>query len=71
MLTEPGVEITWGELRVGSRIVFFEAGPADVAHQTATSCASTSDPDADLAGPKLAFRDAPQRARITSSNRHP
>jgi GNAT superfamily N-acetyltransferase len=34
MLTEPGVEITWGELHVGSRNVFSEAGLAEVAHPT-------------------------------------
>jgi hypothetical protein len=34
MLTEPGVEITWGELHVGSRNVFAEAGLAEVAHPT-------------------------------------
>jgi GNAT superfamily N-acetyltransferase len=30
MITEPGKEITWGELRVGSRQVFEEAGFAEV-----------------------------------------
>jgi GNAT superfamily N-acetyltransferase len=34
MLTEPGVEITWGELHVGSRNVFAEAGMVEVAHPT-------------------------------------
>jgi GNAT superfamily N-acetyltransferase len=34
MITEPGVEITWGELHVGSRNVFAEAGLAEVAHPT-------------------------------------
>ena len=34
MLTEPGVEITWGELHVGSRNAFAEAGLAEVAHPT-------------------------------------
>jgi GNAT superfamily N-acetyltransferase len=34
MLTEPGVEITWGELHVGSRNVFAEAGLVEVAHPT-------------------------------------
>ena len=34
MRTEPGVEITWGELHVGSRDVFAEAGLVEVAHPT-------------------------------------
>jgi hypothetical protein len=34
MLTQPGVEITWGELHVGSRNVFAKAGMAEVAHPT-------------------------------------
>ena len=34
MLTEPGVEITWGELHVGSRSVFAESGLVEVAHPT-------------------------------------
>ncbi|MGI9006062.1 MAG: GNAT family N-acetyltransferase [Streptosporangiaceae bacterium] len=32
MITEPGKEITWGELHVGSRQVFEEAGFAEVSH---------------------------------------
>ncbi|NEM90968.1 GNAT family N-acetyltransferase [Galbitalea soli] len=34
MATEPGVEITWGELFVGSRSVFEEAGFEQVSHPT-------------------------------------
>jgi GNAT superfamily N-acetyltransferase len=34
MNTEPGVEITWGELHVGSRNVFADAGLTEVAHPT-------------------------------------
>jgi GNAT superfamily N-acetyltransferase len=34
MGTEPGVEITWGELHVGSRNVCGEAGLVEVAHPT-------------------------------------
>jgi hypothetical protein len=30
MLTEPGQEITWGELHVGSRSIFAAAGFAEV-----------------------------------------
>jgi hypothetical protein len=30
MITQPGVEITWGELHVGSRDVFADAGFAEV-----------------------------------------
>jgi hypothetical protein len=30
MLTQPGKEITWGELHVGSREVFADAGFAEV-----------------------------------------
>ena len=30
MLTQPGREITWGELHVGARQVFAEAGLAEV-----------------------------------------
>jgi GNAT superfamily N-acetyltransferase len=32
MITEPGKEITWGELHVGSRQVFEEAGFTEVSH---------------------------------------
>ncbi|MGH8793121.1 MAG: GNAT family N-acetyltransferase [Stackebrandtia sp.] len=35
MITHPGVEITWGELHVGSREVFAEAGFAEVNQPTA------------------------------------
>ena len=34
MVTVPGVETTWGELHVGSRNVFAEAGLDEVAHPT-------------------------------------
>ncbi|MEV7225878.1 GNAT family N-acetyltransferase [Polymorphospora sp. NPDC051019] len=34
MLTEPGREITWGELHVGARQVFEDAGFAQVSHPT-------------------------------------
>jgi GNAT superfamily N-acetyltransferase len=34
MLTEPGKEIAWGELHVGSRSVFEAAGLTEVAHPT-------------------------------------
>ena len=34
MLTEPGREITWGELHVGSRSIFEAAGFAEVSHPT-------------------------------------
>jgi GNAT superfamily N-acetyltransferase len=34
MITEPGKEITWGELHVGARQVFEEAGCAQVSHPT-------------------------------------
>lgn len=35
MLTEPGKEITWGELHVGARQVFADAGFEQVTHPTA------------------------------------
>jgi hypothetical protein len=35
MLTLPGQEITWGELHVGSRSVFADAGFAELAGQPA------------------------------------
>jgi GNAT superfamily N-acetyltransferase len=35
MLTEPGKEITWGELHVGATQVFAEAGFTEVSHPTA------------------------------------
>lgn len=35
MITEPGKEITWGELHVGARQVFAEAGFEEVSHPTA------------------------------------
>jgi GNAT superfamily N-acetyltransferase len=34
MLTEPGKEVTWGELHVGSRSIFAAAGFAEVSHPT-------------------------------------
>ena len=34
MLTEPGQEITWGEMNVGSRSIFADAGFAEIAHPT-------------------------------------
>ena len=34
MITQPGKEITWGEVRVGARQVFAEAGFTEVSHPT-------------------------------------
>lgn len=34
MITEPGQEITWGEVHVGSRSIFAEAGFLEVSHPT-------------------------------------
>jgi GNAT superfamily N-acetyltransferase len=34
MITEPGQEITWGELHVGSRSIFADAGFEEVSHPT-------------------------------------
>ena len=34
MITEPGREITWGELHVGSRSIFADAGFEEVSHPT-------------------------------------
>jgi hypothetical protein len=34
MITQPGKEITWGELHVGARQVFTDAGFAEVGHPT-------------------------------------
>jgi hypothetical protein len=34
MITQPGKEITWGELNVGARQVFEEAGFTEVSHPT-------------------------------------
>jgi GNAT superfamily N-acetyltransferase len=34
MLTEPGVDVTWGEIYVGTRSVFAGAGFAEVSHPT-------------------------------------
>lgn len=34
MLTKPGEDITWGELHVGKRSIFDEAGCAEVSHPT-------------------------------------
>ena len=34
MITEPGKEITWGELHVGSRSIFADAGFTEVSHPT-------------------------------------
>ena len=34
MITQPGQEITWGEVHVGSRSIFADAGFTQVAHPT-------------------------------------
>jgi hypothetical protein len=34
MITQPGKEITWGELHVGARQVFADAGFQEVSHPT-------------------------------------
>jgi GNAT superfamily N-acetyltransferase len=34
MLTEPGQDVTWGELNVGSRSIFADAGFTEVSHPT-------------------------------------
>ncbi|MEP6892952.1 MAG: GNAT family N-acetyltransferase [Gaiellaceae bacterium] len=34
MITQPGQEITWGELHVGSRSIFADAGFDEVSHPT-------------------------------------
>jgi hypothetical protein len=34
MITQPGQEVTWGELHVGSRSIFAAAGLAQVSHPT-------------------------------------
>jgi hypothetical protein len=34
MITQPGKEITWGELHVGSRSILVDAGFAEVSHPT-------------------------------------
>ena len=34
MITQPGTEVTWGELHVGSRSIFAAAGFAEVSHPT-------------------------------------
>jgi GNAT superfamily N-acetyltransferase len=38
MITRPGQQITWGELYVGSRSVFADAGFAEVTHPTPRRC---------------------------------
>ena len=34
MTTEPGQDVTWGDLHVGSRGIFADAGFEEVAHPT-------------------------------------
>ena len=34
MITQPGKEITWDELHVGSRSIFADAGFSEVSHPT-------------------------------------
>ena len=34
MLVEPGQDITWGEMHVGSRTIFADAGFEEVSHPT-------------------------------------
>jgi GNAT superfamily N-acetyltransferase len=38
MITQPGQEITWGELHIGSRQVFAEAGFTEVSHPSPRRC---------------------------------
>lgn len=38
MITQPGQEITWGELYVGSRSIFAEAGFSEITRATPRRC---------------------------------
>ena len=51
MLTQPGKEITWGELHVGARQVFAEVGFAEVSRPSVRRAVMRIDFDADGAGP--------------------
>jgi GNAT superfamily N-acetyltransferase len=50
MLTQPGKEITWGELHVGARQVFAEAGFAEVSRPSVRRAVMRIDFDADSDG---------------------
>jgi GNAT superfamily N-acetyltransferase len=51
MLTQPGKEITWGELHVGARQVFAEAGFTEVSRPSVRRAVMRIDFDAGPAGP--------------------
>lgn len=53
MLTEPGKEITWGELHVGARQVFEDAGFKEISHPTTRRVVMRIDfePDSDARSP--------------------
>jgi GNAT superfamily N-acetyltransferase len=51
MLTQPGKEITWGELHVGARQVFAEAGFTEVSRPSVRRAVMRIDFDADPADP--------------------
>jgi hypothetical protein len=49
MLTQPGKEITWGELHVGARQVFADAGFTEVSRPSVRRAVMRIDFDADSA----------------------
>jgi hypothetical protein len=51
MITQPGEEIIWGELHVGARQVFKDAGFAEVSHPTPRRVVMRIDFDQRKAGP--------------------
>jgi GNAT superfamily N-acetyltransferase len=69
MITEPGKEITWGELHVGARQVFEDAGFREVSHPTLRRVVmriDLTDVDQDVATPSPGRRG---RAAATSPPR--
>jgi GNAT superfamily N-acetyltransferase len=58
MLTQPGKEITWGELHVGARQVFAEAGFAEVSRPSVRRAVMRIDFDADSNGNSRTARSA-------------
>jgi GNAT superfamily N-acetyltransferase len=73
MITQPGKEMTWGEVHVGARQVFEEAGSrrSPIPRSAAWSCGSTStDPGAARRRTSLSSREPlPELARTRSSEK--
>ena len=63
MVTEPGVEITWGELHVGAVQAFAAAGFREVSAPTQARPSSASTSDAAYADPAVPSADETTKPR--------